>query len=147
MTQRKGLWTAVLAAVFLLAAAIHIVAAQGVPEVPKGWTFTFPDGDPEDGKIVFMRMECYSCHSVTIPGEKLPADSGKIGPALTPAYSKLPAAYLAESIIKVHRVVAAPGYELKAGQAGMGKYNHFLTIQELIDLVAFLRRRPGSEAK
>ena len=85
-----------------------------MPEVPESWTFTFPEGDPEDGKAVFMRMECYSCHAINVPGEKLPAESGGIGPALTPGYSKLPAAYLAESIIKAHTVVAAPGYELKA---------------------------------
>lgn len=146
MTQRKGMVTTALVAVFLAAMMIATAEAE-VPQVPESWTFTFPEGDPEDGKAVFMHMECFSCHAINVPGEKLPADSGGIGPALTPGYSKLPAAYLAESIIKAHTVVAAPGYELKAGQAGMGKYNHFLTVQELIDLVAFLKRLPGSEAE
>jgi hypothetical protein len=134
-------WIALVAA---FSSAMSIVAtAAEVPEVPKAWTFTFPEGNPAAGKVVFMRMECYSCHAINLPGENLPADSGGIGPALTPGYSKLPAAYLAESVIKAHTVVAAPGYELKAGQAGMGKYNHFLTVQELIDLVAFLEHLPG----
>jgi hypothetical protein len=61
-----------------------------------------------------MTMQCYSCHAITIPGETLPADAGGIGPDLTPGYSKLPAAYLAESIIKAHAVVAAPGYAVNA---------------------------------
>jgi len=56
-----------------------------------------------------------------------------------------PQEYLAKSIIKAHTVVAAPGYVVKEGQAGMGKYNHFMTIQELVDLVAFLRTGTGSK--
>jgi hypothetical protein len=36
---------------------------------------------------------------------------------------------------------------MKEGKAGMGNYNHFLTIQELIDLVAFLKHGPRAEAK
>jgi hypothetical protein len=147
MIDRKRLFLATTLAVCLLAAGVPTLEASGVPKLPEGWTFSFPEGDPRDGKTVFMRMECYSCHTVSIPGEKLPDGTGGVGPALTPGYSKLPAAYLAEAIIKVHSVVAAPGYELKAGQAGMGKYNHFLTVQELVDLVAFLKRLPGSDAK
>ena len=46
--------------------------------------------------------------------------------------------YLAESIITAHTVVATPGYTVTEGKAGMGNYNHFMTIQELIDIVAFL---------
>jgi len=43
-------------------------------------------------------------------------------------------------IIKSHTVVAAPGYSVKEGRASMGEYNHFLTVQELVDLVAFLKQ-------
>ena len=148
MTKGKRLYlVTALAAACLLAAGIHTLEAKNGPAVPEGWTLSIPEGDPGDGKIVFMRMECYSCHTINIPGQKFPEGSGGTGPALTPGYSRLPAAYLAEAIIKAHSVVAAPGYELKAGQAGMGKYNHFLTVQELVDLVAFLKQMPGSDAK
>ena len=47
-------------------------------------------------------------------------------------YAVLPKEYLAESIIKSHTVVAAPGYAVKEGRAAMGEYNHFLTVQEVI---------------
>jgi hypothetical protein len=36
-------------------------------------------------------------------------------------------------------VVAAPRYTVNAGKAAMGNYNHFMRIQEMIDLVAFLK--------
>lgn len=94
------------------------------------------------GIINTMNMQCYSCHAVQIPGEKLPARAGGIGPDLT-AYSALPKEYLAESIIKAHTVVAAPGYVVKEGKASMGNYNHFMTIQEMIDIVAFLKEGLG----
>jgi hypothetical protein len=42
-------------------------------------------------------------------------------------------------------VAAAPGYVVKEGKAAMGNYNHFMTIQEMIDIVAFLKH--GSEVK
>jgi hypothetical protein len=58
-------------------------------------------------------------------------------------YSALPKEYLAESIIKAHTIVAAPGYTIKEGKASMGNYNHFMTIQEMIDIVAFLKHGLG----
>jgi cytochrome c5 len=67
-------------------------ASPTTPSVPKGWKFSFPDGDPKAGKTVFMNMQCYSCHAIQIPGEKLPSDAGGIGPELT-GYSALPKEY------------------------------------------------------
>jgi hypothetical protein len=114
--------------------------APAAPKVPQGWKLTFPDGDANAGKTVFINMKCYSCHAIEIHGEKLPpARSKGAGPTLN-GYAVLPKEYLAESIIKSHPVVAAPGYVVKEGRAAMGEYNHFLTVQELIDLVAFLKQ-------
>lgn len=92
-------------------------------------------------------MKCYSCHAIEIPGEKLPPSRSKgAGPDLT-GYSVLPNEYLAESIIKPHTIVAAPGYVVKEGRAAMGEYNHFLTVQELVDLVAFLKKGTKASSK
>jgi cytochrome c2 len=120
--------------------------APATPTVPKGWKFTFPGGDAKAGKSIFIDMKCYSCHAIEIPGEKLISRSKGAGPNLT-NYSALPKEYLAESIIKAHTIVAAPGYTVKEGRAAMGEYNHFLTVQEVIDLVAFLKDRPKAERK
>ena len=126
----------------LTPSAIAGEAARTKPAVPSGWVFHFPEGDPDSGKTVYLRMDCHSCHVLRGVPEKPAPGSGGIGPDLTD-YAGLPTEYLAESIIKVHTIVAAPGYVIDEGQAGMGKYNHFMTIQELIDLVAFLRKGPG----
>ena len=144
------IWLAVIGV--MISFSVAITGAPGAkpadePRVPAGWTFTVPEGDAKAGQTVFMTMQCYTCHAINIPGETLPSDAGGIGPDLTPGYSRLPAEYLAESIIKGHAVVAAPGYVVQEGKAIMGNYNHFLTVQELIDLVAFLKHLPGSRAR
>ena len=145
--NRMMLYAMTMSALFAIAVVAEGgEAAANRPQVPPGWSFSLPDGNAKSGQAVFVQMECYSCHRIKIPGEAFPADSGGIGPDLTPGYAQLPKEYLAEAIIKAHTVVAAPGYEVKAGQAGMGKYNHFLTVQELTDLVAFLKQpREGSK--
>lgn len=131
----------------VLTAVSFSATAPGPAKVPQGWKFILPDGDANAGKTVFLSMKCYSCHALEIPGEKLPPPRSKgSGPDLS-SYSALPKEYLADSIIRFHSVVAAPGYVVKEGRAAMGEYNHFLTVQELIDLVAFLKREPKAGAK
>jgi hypothetical protein len=89
----------------------------------------------------------FLCHAIEIPGEKLPPSRSKgAGPVLT-GYAVLPKEYLAESIIKAHTVVAAPGYTVKEGRVTMGEYNHLLSVQELIDLVAFLKHGTKTASK
>ena len=137
---RSSMATLVLVLSLTLAAMSSAASTPAAPKVPQGWKFSFPDGDANAGKTVFVNMKCYSCHAIEVPGEKLPPSRSKgAGPDLK-GYSTLPNEYLAEAIIKPHTVVAAPGYVVKEGRAAMGEYNHFLTVQELIDLVAFLKK-------
>jgi hypothetical protein len=133
-------------ALFISGTALAQKASAAKPSVPKGWSFSFPDGNQDTGKQLFIKMECYSCHTIKLPKESLAARPGTVGPELT-GYSVLPKEYLASSIMRTHTVVAAPGYTVKDGKAAMGNYNHFLTVQELIDLVAFLKQGATSPAK
>ena len=133
-------------ALLLSGIALAQKASTAKPSVPKGWSFSFPDGNSDTGKQLFIKMECYACHTIKLPKESLAARPGKVGPELT-GYSVLPKEYLASSIIKAHPVVAVPGYTVKEGKAAMGNYNHFLTVQELIDLVAFLKHGATTPAK
>jgi cytochrome c len=151
ITMRKqatsAMVTFMVAGSLVLAGMSSAASAPAAPKVPQGWKFTFPDGDVKAGKTVFLNMKCYSCHAIDIPGEKLPPSRSKgAGPELT-SYSALPNEYLAESIIKRHTIVAAPGYTVKEGRAAMGEYNHFLTVQELVDLVAFLKQGTKAAGK
>jgi mono/diheme cytochrome c family protein len=136
----------ILAMSLITASVSWAAETPASPKVPQGWTFAFPEGLAPAGKAVFLNMQCYSCHTITIPGEKLPFRAKAVGPDLN-GYSNLSKEYLAESIIKAHTIVAAPGYTVKEGRAAMGVYNHFLTVQELIDLVAFLKHGTKVEGK
>jgi mono/diheme cytochrome c family protein len=156
--------TAALTLAVLLPAAIHSVSAQqrldrsGVGAsparpheqhgTPKGWKFTWPKGDPAKGRAVFIKLECYSCHEVR--GEKFPAptEKGKVGPELSAMGPLHEADYFAEAIINPSAVIEkGKGYQAADGSSKMPSFNDSMTVQEAIDLVAFLRSlkpAPGS---
>ena len=114
---------------------------------PKGWTFTWPKGDPRKGRAVFVKLECYSCHEVR--GEKFPAprEKGKVGPELSMMGPLHEVDYFAEAIINPSAVIEkGKGYQAADGSSKMPSFNELLSVQELIDLVAFLRAlKPPSE--
>ena len=43
---------------------------HGEHGMPAGWKFSWPNGTPAKGRVVFLKLECYSCHEVK--GEKFP---------------------------------------------------------------------------
>lgn len=139
----------------LVALGILIIAVPYVQEVrfstiaqqPGNWVFTMPEGNARVGQETFEKLQCGSCHNTYLSGNTSDTERPAIGPDLTVGYNNLSREYLAESIIKAHRVVADPAYVLKEGQAGMGKYNHVLTVQELIDVVEYLKQPPPTMAE
>lgn len=110
--------------------------------VPKGWKFALPKGDPKRGREVFVRMECYSCH--TVQGEPFPAKPEKAGPDLTVMGAHHPAAYFAEAIVNPNRIIVlGEGYTGLDGLSTMPSYNEDLTVADLVDLVAYLKSLRG----
>lgn len=116
--------------------ALH---AQG--GVPKGWKFLLPPGDAEEGRKVFVALECFACHQVQSEdfpqASKTPRGSG---PELTGMGSHHPAEYLAESIMNPNRVIIlGPDYTGPDGLSKMPDYSDSLTVKQLVDLVAYLK--------
>jgi mono/diheme cytochrome c family protein len=121
-----------------------LIAISGCNQNPKsGAGFRLPDGDANQGREVFLYMQCNQCH--TIAGTELPTI-----PFADPAYVELGGKVatvktyggLVTSIINPsHRL--APGYAKEKvsenGKSNMYTYNRHMTVQELIDLVAFLQ--------
>jgi mono/diheme cytochrome c family protein len=108
---------------------------------PKGWRFAWPKGDPGKGRGVFQKLECYSCHEVR--GERFPAptDSVRAGPELAGMAQLHPPEYFAESIINPGAVIErGRGYAAADGSSKMPSYADSLTVQEAVDLVAYLRQ-------
>ena len=117
---------------------------------PKGWTFTWPKGDPVKGRAVFQKLECYSCHEVRGERFPVPSDPGRAGPELSGMGALHPPEFFAEAIINPGAVIErGRGYAAADGSSKMPAYGDVLTLQETIDLVAFLRqlRPPVGPAK
>jgi mono/diheme cytochrome c family protein len=119
-------------------------ATAAEPRLPGNWRFALPAGTASAGEQVFVKMECYSCH--TVAGKRFgdpTQNPGGIGPDLTAAHARLPREYLAESVVNFERYVAhghyKKGYVAADGTSRMGDYNELLTVRELLDLVEFLK--------
>jgi hypothetical protein len=137
------LWL-ILGASLAFALFVSPLAPAQPPRIPPGWRFTVPAGDATAGKQAFETMQCYSCHTVRSQRFGDPSQKpGGIGPDLTAAHGRLPAEYLAESIVSSSRVLAhgqfRAAYRAADGRSRMGDYSEIMTVHELIDLVAFLR--------
>jgi Cu/Ag efflux protein CusF len=112
---------------------------------PQNWRFTMPKGDPGKGREVFIKFECYFCHEVR--GENFDFAGVDYGPELSQMGSMHPLEYFTESIINPS---AWPAKEDRDpdGHSRMPVYNDRMTVQELIDLSAYLASlRPPGVAK
>jgi mono/diheme cytochrome c family protein len=117
---------------------------------PKGWRFAWPKGDPVKGREVFQKLECYGCHEVRGERFPMPTDSARVGPELAGMAQLHPPEYFAESIINPGAVIErGRGYAASDGSSKMPSYTDSLTVQETIDLVAYLRqlRPPAAPAR
>ncbi len=104
--------------------------------------FSLPEGNPMAGRETFLYMQCNQCHTVT--DETLPTVPGsepfvELGGPVTrvKTYGELVTSIINPS----HKL--AEGYAKDVvsvdGVSKMYVYNGYMTIQELIDLVAFLQ--------
>jgi len=131
------------ALVFILSLRDIGIAAEKVKQTelemhhPKGWQFTLPKGDPVKGRAVFDKFSCYSCHEVR--GEKFPPlDKGQaVGPELSQMGPMHPLEYFTESTINPS-AVGAKKYRGPDGKSKMPDFNSDMTVQELIDVSAYL---------
>ena len=122
---------------------------KGGYALPKGWRFALPPGNADAGRQAYADFECFKCHEVQ--GEQFPApkpDQGGVGPALSEMGPMHPAEYFAEAIINPnasatwrikHHKEEKKGYLGPDGTTKMPSYNGAMTVQQLIDLVAYLK--------
>ena len=107
---------------------------------PSGWKFKWANGDPVKGREVFTKFECSACHEVKGETFQAPKDRKNVGPELSAMGPLHEAAYFAESIISPSAVIEkGKGYEGPDGSSKMPSFNDSMTVQEAIDLVAYLR--------
>ena len=127
--------------ILLLAALTALTGCEADRMSEKG--FSLPEGNALSGKEAFVYMHCHECH--TIAGEELPtlamadppyvALGGKVTRVKT--YGELVTAIINPS----HKLAQGYAAELVTndGESKMPLYNGYMTVQELIDIVAYLQ--------
>ena len=125
----------------VLAALTALTGCEADRMSEKG--FSLPEGNALSGKEAFVYMHCHECH--TIAGEELPtlamadppyvALGGKVTRVKT--YGELVTAIINPS----HKLAQGYAAELVTndGESKMPMYNGYMTVQELIDIVAYLQ--------
>ncbi len=137
------LWLVIAVASSAQQAPVTPAPEHGGHGTPEAWRFSWPAGNPPAGREVFVKLECYTCHEVK--GETFPApdpgpDPGKVGPELSAMAPLHPEEYFAEAIINPNAVVEeGKGYRAPDGKSKMPSYNDLVTVQEIMDLVAYLK--------
>ena len=130
----------------LLAFAICIAATTGCTTDPKsGKGFRLPDGDAQKGQEVFVELQCNICHQVSGTELPTPIQSGPVTITLGGTVrSVMTYGELVSSVINPsHKLISSyPKEEVSQdGKSLMTNYNDRMTVQQLINLVAFLQSR------
>lgn len=127
--------------VALLVAACCLSGCPGSPESARG--FRLPDGDAEAGRAAFVALQCHACHQVA--DVELPSFPGTapVSVELGGQVSRVKTyGDLVTSIINPsHKLIRRyPEDQVsRDGESLMPVLNDVMTVQQLVDLVAFLQ--------
>jgi hypothetical protein len=120
----------------LCCAVALLTAACGKPE------FALPPGDVEAGKTAFAELRCNSCHSVEGHIEHTPTAEGAIHVELGGTVSRVKTYDdLVTSIINPSHKLSRGLNTMTATEQGTSRmpiYNEVMTVQQLVDITAFL---------
>jgi L-cysteine S-thiosulfotransferase len=127
--------------IVVICTALTLGACDNGAKSPRG--FSLPEGNVIDGEAVYTKFRCSDCH-VIAGKERLRAE---IDPTMTlplggntttiKTYGEL-----VTSVINPSHVISKRYRGLEVSEGGKSKmlnYNYVLTVNELIDLVAFLQ--------
>ena len=118
-----------------------LTACSGGKKSPLG--FSLPEGDANAGKEAFVSLQCNACHSTpdieqledALPGDITVSLGGNI------TYIKTYANLVTSVINPSHRISAANPPQMVAvdNVSRMPNYNSLMTVEQLIDVVAYLQ--------
>ncbi len=123
----------------LWAAALFLLLGLGCRSESRG--FALPEGDPETGKAVFVELKCNACHTIADIEQLAGADEFNIPLGGKTTKVKTYGELVASVIHPSHEISYAyfDNVTDTTGVSHMKVYNEEMTVQELIDLAAFLQ--------
>lgn len=120
-----------------------LIMAGCNPDPTSSAGIRLPDGDAEAGLEAFLYMQCNQCH--TIKGLEIPeipgADPAYVQLGGNVTYVKTYGELVTSIINPSHKLATGYAADMVSidGESRMYDYNRHMTVQELIDLVAFLQ--------
>lgn len=114
---------------------------------PQARGFALPEGDVEKGKLLFTELNCNDCHSIDDIAWVGSKDAGTphipLGGAVTSlkSYGELVTSVINPShkISKVYEDRVGTTLPGRRSRMELYNYNEAMTVQELIDVVAYLQ--------
>ncbi|MFL1011014.1 hypothetical protein [Flavisericum labens] len=103
--------------------------------------FALPEGDIEKGKVTYKRLACNECHIISEIEWRGGSDNLKI-PLGGEVSNQKSYGELVTSVINPSHKIARFYNQKTSTEEGLSKmrnYNEVMTVQELIDLVTFLK--------
>jgi len=107
--------------------------------------FRLPDGDAEAGKVAFVELSCVKCHAVEGAEFADPVEEGSLQVKIGGKVRRVRTyGELVTAIINPSHDIAPSAKEAGVTEDGtslMPDYNAAISVQQLVDLVAFLQSR------
>jgi sulfur-oxidizing protein SoxX len=130
----------------LVGAVICVLLLSACGSDPRSpWGFRLPDGDADKGQVLFVELQCNTCHTIAGLEIDAPAEAGPVAVVLGGPVARVKTyGDLVSSIINPsHKLIRSyPKDEISDdGESLMVVYNETMTVQQLIDLVAFLQQQ------
>jgi L-cysteine S-thiosulfotransferase len=126
----------------MTACLLTLCVLPGCDSSPKSERgFRLPDGDAEKGRQAFLALKCHACHKVE--GVELPPPNAFNLTLGGETYRVKTYGELVTAIINPSHVLSEKFKKelADAKESPMPKFNHQMTVEQMIDLVAFLQPR------
>jgi len=135
---------------FLVGLSLLLLAGCSGSDSDKGYKvamLVMPDGHPEAGREAFVSLGCHSCHSVTWDDEMQKPVAAVDAPELDKVVARTSAGMLATAIVCPSHYVPWETQEKTGSELSpMGEFTEAMTVQELIDVVAYLKAQQEAAA-
>ena len=131
----------ILRLISLVVCVLFLHACGSDPKSP--WGFRLPDGDAVKGQALFVELQCNACHTIAELELAAPVQRGPVAVVLGGPVARVKTyGDLVSSVINPsHKLIFNYPEEdiARDGESLMRIYNETMTVQQLIDLVAFLQ--------
>lgn len=127
--------------VLLLLVLVTLTACSGINKAPPS-EFALPEGNYDRGQSTFVALACHDCHSAAGVDQHKPENANvsfALGgeSARVTTYAELMTSIINPSHRLSHRL---PLEESSVnGESKMKNYNEVMTVQQMVDLVAYLQ--------